>query len=367
MSARRLSVPMIVWSLMALFTALVLGAEPQPDTPDSSAASAIEQALIEHACRATRPSASFEHNEYDECLSAQLLSMRADLGRDLGGLSTPERKTLDSVCGDIRAAGGRQAYLECLSARLLTIRNRRRSEKPPPSDQTALAPPVASAPPASAAPAARRASSWSFGLWIGAGLLASIVAVGGVLLALKARRPPRKCRGCGADLSESGDLCHTCRREAADAVRSAAAERDRQQRAQRAEAEEQRRQSEHVEELRLQSALQEEADASLRQQDGVRQQEQDAREREADAQQRQAEEARQRSQHDVVSQDEFDPYTVLGVPRGASIEDIGVAYQAAKLKYDPDHVTHLSVDVQDHYKAKALAVERAYQNLSESP
>jgi hypothetical protein len=360
-------VPLIVWSLMAPFTAMVLGAGLQPDTPDSSGATAIEQALIEHACRATRPSSTLENNAYDACLSTQLLSMRADLGRDLGGLSSSERKTLDSVCGDMRAAGGREAYLECLSARLVTLRNRRRSAKPAPSDGTALAPPVVNAPAASAAPAPRHASSWSLGLWIGAAFLTSAVVAGGVLLALKAGRPPRTCRVCGADLSEPGDLCQTCRHEAAEAVRSAAAQRDHQQRAQQAEAEEQRRQSEHMEDMRLQIALQEEADARLRQQEGVRQQEEDAREREADAQQRQEEEVLQRSQHDVVSQDEFDPYTVLGVPRGASTEDIGVAYQAAKLKYDPDQVTHLSVDVQEHFKAKAQAVERAYQNLSETP
>jgi preprotein translocase subunit Sec63 len=54
------------------------------------------------------------------------------------------------------------------------------------------------------------------------------------------------------------------------------------------------------------------------------------------------------------------------VPRDASTEDIGVAYQEARLKYDPDHVTHLSIDVQEHYKAKAEAVDRAYLKLSES-
>ncbi len=155
MSARRLSVPLIVWGLMAPFTAMLLGAGPQPVTPESDGPTAIEQALIEHACRATRPSTSLENNAYDECLSTQLVSMRADLGRDLTGLSASERRTLDSVCGDMRAAGGREAYLECLSARLVTLRNRRRSAKPAPLDATALAPPVVSAPTASAAPAAR--------------------------------------------------------------------------------------------------------------------------------------------------------------------------------------------------------------------
>jgi curved DNA-binding protein CbpA len=60
----------------------------------------------------------------------------------------------------------------------------------------------------------------------------------------------------------------------------------------------------------------------------------------------------------------FDPYAVLGVPPDASIEDIGVAYQKAKLKYDPDQVEHLSAEVQEHYRAKADAVERARQELT---
>jgi preprotein translocase subunit Sec63 len=61
----------------------------------------------------------------------------------------------------------------------------------------------------------------------------------------------------------------------------------------------------------------------------------------------------------------FDPYAVLGVPRDASEEDIRAAYQEARLKYDPDQVTHLSADVQEHFKAKAQAVDRAHKNLTE--
>jgi hypothetical protein len=365
MSARRLSVPMIVWSLIAPFTAIVLAAGLQPDTPDSSGPTAIEQALIEHACRGTRPSSAPENNAYDECLSTQLLSMRADLGRDLSGLSSAERKTLDSVCGDMRAAGGRESYLECLSSRLLTLRNRRRSAKPVPSDGTALAPPVVSAPAASAAPAARQASSWPVGLWIGVAFLAVAVAVGGVLLVLKARRPPRKCRVCSADLPESGDLCQTCRHEAAEAVRAAAMERGDQRRSQDVE---QRQQGALLVD-RGQKALQQvqdEEDARLRQQEDSRQREDGARRREEAMQQEEkqrADEARQRSEG--VSQEVFDPYAVLGVPQDASKEDIGAAYQQARLKYDPDHVEHLSPEVQEHYRTKAEEVERAHQKLTE--
>ena len=61
----------------------------------------------------------------------------------------------------------------------------------------------------------------------------------------------------------------------------------------------------------------------------------------------------------------FDPYAVLGVPQGSSKEDIRAAYDAARLKYSPDLVTHLSPEVQEHFKAKAQAVELAYQKVTE--
>src|ERR1700730_14033469 len=115
---RRVPLPLSVWSLMALFTVTALGAGLQGGTSDPDGATAIEQALIEHACSATRTAGAPETDAYQECLRAQLLSLRADLGRDLSRLSGSERRTLDSVCSDIRAGGGREAYLECLSARL---------------------------------------------------------------------------------------------------------------------------------------------------------------------------------------------------------------------------------------------------------
>jgi hypothetical protein len=351
--------PLIVPSLMASFTMMVLGEGLQVDTSDGP--TPIEQALIEHTCSRMRVAGTLGSNAHQECLSAQLLSLRADLGRDLSGLSGPERKTLDAVCGDIRAAGGREAYLECLSARLVPLRNSRNRAKAAASDGTPLVPPLVIAPAAIPAPLVRQVSSRSSGLWIGAALLTVFVVAGGILLAMKARRAPRKCRVCGKDVPESGDLCQTCRHEAADAVRSNAMERADQQRAQE---QEQRRQREHAEEQRRQQ-LQEEGEADLRQQEDVRQREEDARARADEAQQRQEEEARQRSQFAVVTEEDLDPYIVLGVPRGASVEDIEVAYQEARLKYDPDQVTHLSIEVQDHYRAKARAVDRAHQKLTE--
>jgi len=357
-SARREPGPLIVWTLMAPFTVMALGAglQVQVGTPDPGGPTAIEQALMEHACALSLTRAS-ETVQHQQCLSAQLLSLRADFGRDLSRLSSPERRTLDSVCSKIRDAGGREAYLECLSAQLLALRNRRTRANPPSPDAAAASQsPVVSVPSPSPPAPAGQASSWSSRLWIGAALLTLIVVAGAVFLVAKARRPPRTCRVCGGDIPESGDLCQKCRHDAAEAVRFAAAERADQQRAQQ---EEQRRLSEQEEEQRRQKTRQEE-EAPLRQQEEARQRE------EKDARQREEENAAsQPSPGATTSQEGFDPYAVLGVPPDASKEDILAAYQKARLKYDPDQVTHLSEEVQEHFKAKAQEVDRAHQKLSE--
>ena len=354
-SARREPGPLIAWTLMAPITVMALGAGLQVGTPDPGGPTAIEQALMEHACALSLTRAS-ETVQHQQCLSAQLLSLRADFGRDLSRLSGPERRTLDSACSKIREARGREAYLECLSAQLLALRNRRSRANPPSSEAAAASQsPVVSVPSSSPPAPAGQAPSWSSRLWIGATLLTVIVVAGAGFLVAKARRPPRTCRVCGGDIPESGDLCQKCRHDAAEAVRFAAAERADQQRAQQ---EEQRRLSEHEEEQRRLKARQEE-EASLRHQEEARQQERDARQREEEKA------ASQPSLGAMAPQEMFDPYAVLGVPRDASKEDILAAYQMARLKYDPDQVIHLSEEVQAHFRAKAQEVERAHQKLGE--
>jgi hypothetical protein len=347
--------PVIVWGLVAPFIVMAFGGELQVGTPDPSGSTELEQALIEHVCGSTRLAGAPGTDEYQACLSAQLLTLRADFGRDLSRLSGSERRTLDSVCNNLRATRGRDAYLACLNAQLVSLRSRRNRANPGPSEATALPPLAVSAPSASLAPPALHASPWASGFWIGATILTVFVAAGGVLLAVKGRRVPRKCRACGRDIPESGDLCQKCRHEAAEAVRGAATERADQ----RAQEEAQHRHVEREEEQRRQKTRQEE-EARLGQEEDTR-----LRHREEDARQRQEEEARQSSQVTVVSPEVLDPYAILGVPRDASKEDIRAAYQAAKLKYDPDQVAHLSAEVQEHFQAKALAVDLAYQKLTE--
>jgi flagellar biosynthesis GTPase FlhF len=337
---------------------MAFGAELQVGRADPDESTVIEQALIEYVCGATQSARARVTDAYDECLKAQLLLLRADFGRDLSRLSASERKTLDSVCSNPRATRGRDAYVACLSAQLVVLHNRRIRANPAPVEATDPPPESVSVPPASPALPALQESQSPVGLWIGAAVFTLFAALGGVLVAAKARRAAqRKCLVCGRDIQESGDLCQKCRHEAAKAVRTAATERADQQRAQEAV---HRRHSEHEEEQRQEKARQE-AEERLRQE---QEQEARVRQREEEARQRREEEARQRSQVDIAST-EFDPYAILGVPPDASKEDILAAHQAAMLKYDPAQVAHLSAEVRDHFKAKADAVDVAYKKLTE--
>src|SRR5580693_3677802 len=102
-SGRHEAVPLIVWSLMATLWVMAVAAGAQVIAPDPAGPSAIEQALMEHACVVTLTRAA-EAAEHQECLSARLLSLRSDFGRDLDRLSVSERRTLDAVCSKIRDA-----------------------------------------------------------------------------------------------------------------------------------------------------------------------------------------------------------------------------------------------------------------------
>jgi hypothetical protein len=349
-----------VWALLALLG--VMGSasaqDRAPGTPNTSnpgGSSAIEQALIEHACRSQLPGIAGD-DAYQECLTARLRSLRADFGRDLSRVSVADRKTLDSACSASRAAEGREAYLECVTVQLAAIRNRRGPD--PQAAETAPLPlPSETAqPPTLAIPAGATSSSPS-PLWLGIGVVTLVAAAGGAFLAVKSRRATRKCRVCGGDVPQAGDLCPKCRHEAAEALRHAAADRADHERAQ---AEEQQQQRAREEEQRRQRARGEEAER-LRQHEEARRREEDAERR-----QKEEEESRQRSRAASVDSEEgFDPYAILGVTPEASKEAVDAAYHEGQLKYAPEQVAHLGPELQEHYKRKAEAVERAYRKLSE--
>ena len=349
-----------VLQLLALIGVMAIGASAQdgpPSTPNTStpAGSAIEQALIEHACRSQLPGIAGA-DAYQACLIAKLASLRTDFGRDLSRVSVADRKILDSTCSASRAVEGREAYLECVTLQLAAIRNHRDPNSPN-SDAAALPLPSDAPQPDNLILPTQEKSSSRSAMWITVGVVTLAAAIGGAFLTVKRRRVRRQCRVCGDDVPQAGDLCPKCRHEAAESLRRAAADRAVHERTQ---AEDQQRQQADEEEQRRQRAREEEAERARQQEE--------TRRSEADALKRQAEEedSRQRSRSaSVDSEDVFDPYVILGVTREASKEAIDAAYHEGQLKYAPDQVAHLGPELQEHYKRKAEAVERAYRKLAE--
>jgi hypothetical protein len=311
--------------------------------------------LIEHACR-SQPTGIAGADAYQECLSTKLRSLRTDFGRDLSRVSAADRKTLDSACSASRAVEGREAYLECVTVQLAAIRNHRDPNSPNADTGTLPLPSNTRQPDNLILPTQEKPSS-RLPVWIGVGVVTLGAAIGGAFLTVKRRRVRRQCRVCGDDVPQAGDLCPKCRHETAESLRHAAADRAVRERTQD---EDQQRQRAREEEQRHQRAREEEDDRAR--------QHEEARRREADALRRQAEEeeSRQRSRSaSVDSEDVFDPYVVLGVTREASKEAIDTAYHEAQLKYAPEQVAHLGPELQEHYKRKTEAVERAYRELAE--
>jgi len=346
----------VVWSVMAPFAMMALGSAPQVDAQDPLPPTAIEEALIERAC-SMLPSASFADSDaHTRCRNAQLQQLRSDFGRDLRRLSNGERTALDSACGRLSTTHGREAYLDCLNAQLVALRTRRtRATRAQASTATPAAEASAASAAAPSAPAPSPGSSLTALIAGGALLLIGAIAAATLVVARR-RRGRRSCRECGAALPNSGDLCATCRHAAAEALRRVATERLAEE---RAADEEQRRQRALEEEQRRQAALQQEEEA--------RREEEQRRQRAEDARRKQEEDALGRSRTSAAApraQEEFDPYAVLGVPRDTSPESIRAAYEQARLKYNEDTVAHLGIDVQEHFRAKAEAVDRAYQMLA---
>jgi uncharacterized membrane protein YkvA (DUF1232 family) len=67
----------------------------------------------------------------------------------------------------------------------------------------------------------------------------------------------------------------------------------------------------------------------------------------------------------VPDGDAWDPYAVLGVPRGASADEVTRAYRAQMKLYHPDRVADLGPELQEVAHRKSIEIQRAYAELSE--
>ena len=142
-------------------------AEPAP--------SAIEEALIERDCGPMHPAGSLETPAYLECRRTQLLSLRNDFGRDLRRLSAAQRRTIDAACSDLRESQGQDAYVACLSSRLMALRPHASGAR---VDAASNLSPASSATPA-IAPTLPLASSAASRWWIAPVLLTLVAAAAG--------------------------------------------------------------------------------------------------------------------------------------------------------------------------------------------
>jgi DnaJ-domain-containing protein 1 len=59
----------------------------------------------------------------------------------------------------------------------------------------------------------------------------------------------------------------------------------------------------------------------------------------------------------------WDPYAVLGVPRGASPDEIARVYREQMKRYHPDRVADLGPELQEVAHQKVLDIRRAYEEL----
>lgn len=370
---------LLVWSLAAPF-ALALGTTPQTDAIDPAPPTVIEQALVERACNTPALTISGDGDARQRCMDAQLSLLRAEYGVNLKRMSAAERSSLDTACRRLEVTHGKESYLDCLNARIVAMRTRRGAAPvmPAAADQAPVAPPTHAAPgpPAPAAVATTTASATTTAaavapqfsafrlVQVGGGLLVTIALVAAVArYVAKDRRVDKTCRDCGGAISEAGDLCAACRRVAAESMRRAATERMEQVRAEEAdrrraiqlEEEERRQQAVRDEEARLREI----EDAQFCEENARRQREEEARLNLAPVVAPAAAAA-----PPAVEEDGFDPYAVLGVSRDTSPDDLRAAYEQARSKYDHGSVAHLGVDVQEHFREKARAVDRAFQMLS---
>ena len=332
------------------------------DRPPTS----LEQTLAEHVC--SRIQTADPHDDaHEQCVGLQFHALRAEFGYDLDRLTPAERGRVDATCSRLRKPENVQPYLNCLSAFLVAAREQRRgADGMAPAGIGEVAFGIPSMPTQSAAPPPGRGRLAVVLITL---LSLAVVAGAGAVVAirLKKKRTPKTqkvCQKCSQPLAAGGDLCASCRHEAGIAAKQAIAERAAEE---RAELERKRVEREQADERRRQldqQVVDAEKLEEARRQDEVR--------RQAEAQRRQPDVvhvpvpvvAAIGAEIDDQAPAEDDPYAILGVSREASRQDIDRAYSLAASKYDETQVAHLGDAVQQHYRAKAEAVEQAYRQLA---
>ncbi|HEY6213567.1 MAG TPA: hypothetical protein VIW45_14845 [Vicinamibacterales bacterium] len=338
----------------ALAFALAVGVQlpPEPAIPTT-----IERGVLDRACKE-----SAEQPDVNEkCRDENLAALRSDFGKDLAKVSTADRKKVDDTCTPLLANAalkGREPYFDCMLEQLVLISRTRKRGGNAFAQTAASSSSAAATPTTTTAAPAPQAAGGSRTVMLAA---IGVVAVAGAIafVAMRSKKPAaRQCRSCGTTIPADFELCANCRREAAEALRRANAERAEQM---RQAAEDARREEERQQVMLHRQKVREEEERRLREHEEMRQREH------ASAEPVSAAANASEPPALAADSDVFDPHAILGVKADATPEAITAAYEAAKKKYDPDLVGHLSEEVQAHYRDKAQAVEKAYRTLTGGP
>lgn len=288
------------------------------------------------------------HNFNAKCLEDQVRLLRASGGKpDLSHLTAEQNLRL-RLCDVHIREDGEGPYYDCLRGQLQepTVPDDVFAKHWAEDSRNSSASSVRT-PEIPRRQAASRLDSWGaigVGTFLGFGLLS--------LALVMSRRGLRRwynCVSCPNKVSEINTRCPNCMNKAEEGAAAKNAQ-DAQERARQ----EQRRSDEE----RWRKAEEEAAAKNA----------QKAQER-ARHQQRQADEKRRRAEDEERARAkptpaEFDPYVVLGVPRGSSKSEIRRAFHAQMTLYHPDKVAHLGEEIRQVAHAKALELNRAYEMLS---
>ena len=89
--------------------------------------------------------------------------------------------------------------------------------------------------------------------------------------------------------------------------------------------------------------------------------------RKADAQRRQHESrsSGRADNHTDHASPEQDPYRILGLAPGASVDEIKKAYRELAVKYHPDKVAHLGEEFKSMAEQRFKQIQEAYQTLTD--
>lgn len=282
------------WAFLSIDARGAEGPDPTPTPP-----TAVERALVELRCSAIPAARLPGTPESIECERSQLAAIRGSFGRDLSGLSARDRRRVDAACAALLTPQTREAYAGCLNTELTSIGERRRPQGPeasePPGATVPATVPVvgtdaAQVPPGPPANQAVAASGTGRRIGLAVGLVALVGLAGAARVRAGRTRQgtavaQTRCRTCGSDVADGGNLCPACRHEAVEALKRAS-----EQRAAAERAENQARQREKEEQRH---AAVEEAEQDRQR---LAQRDRDIQEQAALMQHRRDEEARERAQ-----------------------------------------------------------------------